>query len=85
MVRKWLSFVLAAALILSLLTLPAAAASGELDEAVAVLSGLGSGGAQCLPLPVFRCVRLGLGRTLYRPGPRGGAYDRQGGWQLRTR
>ena len=41
MVRKWLSFVLAAALILSLLTLPAAAASGELDEAVAVLSGLG--------------------------------------------
>lgn len=41
MVRKWLSFVLTAALILSLLPLPAAAAGGKLEEAVAVLSGLG--------------------------------------------
>ena len=39
--RKWLSLTLAAALSLSLLTLPAAAAAtGDVNEAVAVLSGL---------------------------------------------
>lgn len=40
--RKWISFVLAAALGLGLLTLPAAAATtGDANEAAAVLSGLG--------------------------------------------